>query len=441
MKQNAITVIVPIKKGQDSRLEKILTQIGKDVMGSKDNQSVVFSKSPSTHFARWAILRNNELTEDQTIDPRLFFSSNFDGDLNDYLKELVQVMGPGMDPIWSKCVGYPPKASKNAAKFTRFIEDHAVKNQAFFNGFPGVTVKDILSSIRVREVVNRILDNSGARQYLSLMLELLFAMQQRKAPSSPMRVQRPNIAELHGQPPLAWFPKFMEGLVGLSHGQSNPNSQVRAATNVTSIEDKAGVVQNQMTAITPIKPRMWPRLALRIWLVGVINWFRRFLMLLDRPGLLWWVLKHVLFFLPEAGPRGQLNGITTIHFARWAIIDKGKNLLFESNYDGSWEKYIDDFVDLSAFGMNMIWANCVGYPTGGCRDIESFKAYIRKSQLPTQVFYSAYPQETVNNIINDLVCSNAVEKFVDLNDYSKSVTELLQQKEIKQFLSGRYSFP
>ena len=173
-----------------------------------------------------------------------------------------------------------------------------------------------------------------------------------------------------------------------------------------------------MTAITPIKPSWLPNFILRIWVGFVIN----------RLG-------------PFVSPPPVLSGITTIHFARWAIIDNGKNLLFESNYDGSWEKYIDDFVDLSAFGMNMIWANCIGFPRAGCRDIDSFKLYIRQSQLPTQVFYSAYPQETVHNLINDLVCRRAVEKLLDLNESSKAVAELLKQKDVRQFLSGRYSFP
>ena len=415
MKQNALTVVVPIKKGQEEKLDKILTGIGEDVMGSRDNQSVHFSKSPSTHFARWAILRENGLTK---IRPQLYFSSNFDGDLNAYLKELVEVMGRGMEDIWNKCEGYPPKAARDADKFTRFIREYSLKNQAFYNGFPGVSVKEILSSIRARQAVNKILDHSGAREYLSLMLELLFAMQQRNAPRAPVRAKKPDLEDLHGQPEQPWLPRLLERIAGLRPGENNPNSQVIALESLIKIEDRAGVVQNQMTAVTPIKAGFLPKFILKIWLGIVVQ---------RLAGLL--------------SPPKTLNGITTIHFARWAIIDDGKNLLFESNYDGSWEKYIDDFVDLSAFGMNMIWANCVGYPTAGCRDIESFKTYIRKSQLPTQVFYSAYPQETVNNLINDLVCSKAVEKFLEMNEYTRSVTELLQQKEIKQFLSGRYSFP
>ena len=427
MKQNAITVVVPIKKGQADPLENFLTIIGEDISGRRDNKFVHFSKSPSTHFARWAILRKNALTRNQTLDQRLYFSSNFDGDLDAYLKELVDVMGPGMEEIWNKCEGYTPGTSQDVAEFTSFIKNYSVRNQAFYVGFPGTTVQEIASSMGVRRALNRMLDSKTARQDLTELHALLYSAQQQCVSSPPGAI--PNLDELHGQPPVPLVQRILERSIGIKDGVPNPNSRVATSSDLSSIEDKAGVVQNQMTAITPIKHGLWPRIALRLWLVGVINWFRHFLILLEgKRGLHWWLLRHLLFFLPKAGPPGQLNGITTIHFARWAIIDKGKNLLFESNYDGSWEKYIDDFVDLSAFGMNMIWANCMEFPLGGCRDIETFKAYIRDSQLRTQVFYSAYPDETVLNIVNDLRCRMALEP-------------LLRQREVERFLGGCYTFP
>ena len=427
MKQNALTVVVPIKSGQEGPLEDYLTLIGEDIMGNRNNTFVHFSKSPSTHFARWAILRKNKLTKTQSLGQRLFFSSNFDGDLDAYLKELVDVMGPGMEDIWNKCEGYAAGVCRDVAKFTRFIKKYSLKNQAFYVGFPGITVQEIASSMGIRKLVNQMLDSKTARKDLTDLRARLYSAQQ---PCVSSRGARPNLAELHGQPPVPLVQRILERSIGIKHGgDPNPNSRVETSSDLSSIEDKAGVVQNQMTAITPIKPGMWPRIALRIWLVGVINWFRSFLILLENGrGLHWRLLRRLLFFLPKAGPPGQLNGITTIHFARWAVIDRGKNLLFESNYDGSWEKYIDDFVDLSAFGMNMIWANCIDFPLGGCRDIETFKVYIRDSQLPTQVFYSAYPDETVLNIVNDLECRRALEP-------------LLQQRSVERFLSGCYTFP
>jgi len=167
-----------------------------------------------------------------------------------------------------------------------------------------------------------------------------------------------------------------------------PNTMLSTGSKLIEIEDI--VVQNQMTIVSKVKPGMWPRLLLRIFLrLG-----RRF----DSPS-----------------STGQFSGLSTIHFARWVLIDNGDNLLFESNYDGSWESYIDDFGDHAAMGMNAVWGNCVGFPKGGCLDIESFKQVIRANQHPAQVFYSAYPNVTVENIAQDLSLRNAVSaasKFV-----------------------------
>jgi hypothetical protein len=148
---------------------------------------------------------------------------------------------------------------------------------------------------------------------------------------------------------------------------------------LTAIEDKPNVVQNQITVIVNVKPSLWSRLALRLVLFGANRGVQN--------------------------ANGSLSDITTIHFARWALIDHGNKLLFESNYDGSWERYIDDFVDRASFGLNAIWGNTVEFPLGGSRDIEAFKKSIRDNQTPAQVFYSAYPQSTVVNIFNDLHCA------------------------------------
>ena len=93
------------------------------------------------------------------------------------------------------------------------------------------------------------------------------------------------------------------------------------------------------------------------------------------------------------------------------MIDNGNNILFESNFDGSWENYIDDFVDHASVGMNVIWGNCIGFPKGGSKDIESFKSYIRNNQTSAQLFYSAYKDLTVRNILTDLSISNEVSEL------------------------------
>ena len=104
---------------------------------------------------------------------------------------------------------------------------------------------------------------------------------------------------------------------------------------------------------------------------------------------------------------GSLSGITSIHFANWCLLDGGRRLLFLSNFDGSWESYLDDFIDKVAWGLNGAFSNGVGYPRtrwlvlDGAKDEPAFKRYLRANQLETQLWYSAYPGLTAVTIASN----------------------------------------
>ena len=143
------------------------------------------------------------------------------------------------------------------------------------------------------------------------------------------------------------------------------------------------VIQNPFTAIGHLKPGR----------------FRR------------WTVVGILFYLDygtrHVFNRGDLSGVKTIHFARWVFIDGKKRMFFASNYDGSLESYMDDFIDKVAWGLNAVFSNGVDYPRTnwlikeGAKDELAFKYFIRSHQLPTQVWYSAYPDLTGVNIENN----------------------------------------
>ena len=97
---------------------------------------------------------------------------------------------------------------------------------------------------------------------------------------------------------------------------------------------------------------------------------------------------------------GSLVGIATIHTVRWALIDGGKRLLLVSNYDGTWENYIDEFAELILSGLSAIWSSSYGFPQLGPQDLAAFKEFLRCHQVPANVFYSAYPQGTVAAVAN-----------------------------------------
>jgi hypothetical protein len=132
-------------------------------------------------------------------------------------------------------------------------------------------------------------------------------------------------------------------------------------------------VTNQFSAMGSLKPGLL-RLLTAIGVLGTVNYAARHIV---RPG--------------------RLGRIRTIHFARWVFLDGRKRMVFFSNYDGSVESYMDDFINKTGFGLNASFSNGIGYPRvnwlvmDGCADERKYKEFLRRHTLPTQVWYKAYP--------------------------------------------------
>jgi hypothetical protein len=72
-----------------------------------------------------------------------------------------------------------------------------------------------------------------------------------------------------------------------------------------------------------------------------------------------------------------------------------------SDYDGSWESYIDEFAEMILSGLDAIWQTARAFPPDGARDLPAFKRFLRNHQVPAEVFFSAYPAATTVNVLND----------------------------------------
>ena len=110
--------------------------------------------------------------------------------------------------------------------------------------------------------------------------------------------------------------------------------------------------------------------------------------LVMKPGKVRLITVHALMLfartlIKNLFVKGKLMGIPTIHFARWVLIDKNKHMMFFSNFDGSWNQYLCDFIDKSGWGLTGIFSNTVNFPktkylfTGGAYDEEHFLAWSR----------------------------------------------------------------
>jgi hypothetical protein len=163
-----------------------------------------------------------------------------------------------------------------------------------------------------------------------------------------------------------------------------------------------------MNVITPMKPRL--------------TWINRFIFMLARA-------------LPAT--LGGLLGLSIIHFARWVLIKRdqwpdygqGKQslqndyMLFCSNFNGTWDQYIDAFSDGIPNGLDLFWYSSTGYPHS--IPITPFKNYIRANQIDTDYYYNATPGTGQRDIKAALRVRQVILSLMELDKTAKSDEEFM----------------
>jgi hypothetical protein len=108
-------------------------------------------------------------------------------------------------------------------------------------------------------------------------------------------------------------------------------------------------------------------------------------------AVVFWIGRHVTATLRK------LQALSFIHYARWVVVD-GDHLLFESNFNGTWDQYIDAFSEVVPLRMKAIWGSSHGFP--GPVPVGPFKDYIRRHELRANHYWSAYPEATTTEIVS-----------------------------------------
>lgn len=119
--------------------------------------------------------------------------------------------------------------------------------------------------------------------------------------------------------------------------------------------------------------------------------------------------------------KGFLATIGTIHAARWVVLPGTRQLVFFSNYDGSWESYLEDFITKASEGVTAVWSNTEGFPATrllffkGAEDGDRMKRYARCSMRPTPFWFAAHPDLSTTAmrkhalIVSGLLCKDRLE--------------------------------
>jgi hypothetical protein len=147
--------------------ERLRSELGSIPRRVDRGLNTPISLIPTIHFAGWLILRPEQYlqgsafprTARPVLDPYtpadqppthdygfrtwLFFTSYFDGDMKDYLREFSNFLGKDVDRVWGNCEGYPERGSMDFEAFWQYAKRHQIQTDAFFNAYPGVTVPRI----------------------------------------------------------------------------------------------------------------------------------------------------------------------------------------------------------------------------------------------------------------------------------------------------------
>lgn len=419
--QEGITVVTPIKPGQTASLIELLTRIGGDVEG---NEFIPFLLLKTIHFARFVVLEESHDARGRPTPASLILSTNFDGDVDDHLGEFFDQATAGLNLIYDHCEGYPPPQGRERSAVVRYLRNHDIGYNTLYVGTRGLTVRQIQEEAVLREAIEGYLDDAGRQHgfkgespekvragiqaFVRSRSDLAWASQD---PPSPRRIW-PHGRDLLPFAALgilalgflgalvvgSWRARLLViaiplALFGLwlivlrykeKRDEQHPaETDFQHVATLASKEDR--FVQNQMSAVNNVKPGLF-----RITTLRFVLWA------FDLAG------RYIY-------TKGSLGSIPSIHFARWVVIDGGRRVVFFSNFDGSWENYLGDFIDKAASGLTAVWSNTFGFPRtrfllgDGATDEQRFKAYARNSQVVTQVWFTAYKWLSVQNITNNSV--------------------------------------
>lgn len=396
MKQTILTFITKVNAARVSDLEALLKGMADDV---EHNALIPFPNLKLLHFASLV------LNDDPSYGANLVFENNFDGSLDPYLEDLYAHASAGLHSIYSCCLDYSAASAADKAQMLFYLRAHVVHPNAYHIGNVGRSVERTHHEDALRDGLENFLDdvvrqgNMGSPGSIRQRVQAFVRSQPLFAWAASVQLRQTAIEHFIPRLNLGiaalialvlsplLIPFFLVWLAMLRWTETHepPPADLDVNAHIKELvkrEDRTSIVQNQLCSITIVKPGVFRRVTLRgvLWLVNLIA---------------------------RTSDKGELSGIPSIHFAHWSIIDNGRRLLFLSNFDGSWENYLDDFIDKAATGLTGIWTNTVDFPRTswlvreGARDGSRFKAQARDTQTYTNVWYSAYKQLTVQTIDNN----------------------------------------
>jgi hypothetical protein len=416
--QSNFMILAPIDASREADLRALLASMNlKPGIVNPHNPVLPFGKLSRLHFARLVILNDDTLNDVTAYGLKpvsypiyLTFLGDVDGDSADFLAEIAARYSEGLKQIFSHCQGFVA-----GTNLLGWMKANSVAPAAAYVNWVGRTVQQVDEEEALRQTLEKSIqqnsDSLRSRQPRDVHKTLRgFVDEERRAGRlklsdpvpAPLGWRIRNLLNLVGVPLLLlvaapilllYLPVF---IVLLRRRETTdpviaPRVDAAHADLLASLEDQD--VTNQFSALGSLKPGLF-----RLSTIAFVLW------IID------YTARHIY-------NRGRLARVSTIQFARWVFLDGGKRVIFTSNYDGSLDSYMDDFINKVGFGLNVVFSNGLGYPRtswlalNGAQDEQKFKNFLRRHQLPTQVWYNAHPGLTALDKRRNMLIRQGLESL------------------------------
>jgi hypothetical protein len=390
-------IAAPLRAGARPSIDDLLSSMAlKPGLADPDNPVLPFARFPKIHFARVLLLDDRTLA-DRTYFPNFYFPCPVrlallvvcDGPAKAQIDELAAVAGDGLRRLFGHCEGLD-----ESTDLRDWLHANTVKSITFYINWLGRTVVQSREEAVLHDVLREelaALPAASPRETKEKLREAVARRGVKLTPEAPTPIGQwiANLVDLIVVPIVILLMTpiliLLAPLLAIKLRRLEKANPVIAPLRTPALMEELSRyedhgITNPFGAMGSVQPGLFRR-----WTATYILW------LVD------WAARHIT-------TRGKLARVRTIHCARWIFLDDKKRMYFASDYDGSHEAYMDDFVNKVAFGLNLTFGPAIGFPKtrwllwGGANRERDWKNFLRRHELPIPVWYKAYPKLTCQDL-------------------------------------------
>jgi hypothetical protein len=414
------TVIAPLAADRVEAVTALLREL------DADQARLPFARSETTHFATITIIPAQRY-RDEPLPAVVLFATSFCGPARAHVRELVDVMGNGLRTVFAHCDGFD--AGCDDDELVAFLLDHR-HGDTFYSGMQHLRPIDVRRHQQLRNAIEAFLDERAA------------------LPEKPLEARRAIQDYVSTRPDLAWTREPWKPTLG-AWAVFHWRTLVIEAAVLALVAATVARCYVASTLLSVIVTCGWIAVGAFVWMLvvmiasirdaesaqtylsarppdarakqlaatqkrPVINEFTLGGPIKEegdlRPLFLrvsLWIIARVVEGVPGLPSLRTGINIPTVATARWIVADRGRRVMFISNYTNDGVSYVRDFIETrpGAMRINLSFGFGLGFPKtrwifkdGALTDPNTYLYSLAENQLPTLFWYGPYRDISIDNI-------------------------------------------